>query len=234
MRIFGFFLGKVLDFIVASSQILYIHDVTGGWFESTVRFLTVTAPDSLSYSFFFFSWCRSSQWCRPCYLEVSVDDLQRVEVGHRLQHLSHHVAGVSLWVVALVQDPVKHLSACRAAGTQGNVMRYMLSHILEEKMKNRANSFFFFSPEVLSCQSADWKAAWQISNLSFQMLYWWLKITASKLRLLSLTFNSKWFLWLAHTCSSWVSFIFIPTRMPKHRNRVPLKEKARLSLSAYP
>lgn len=49
------------------------------------------------------------------YLEVSVDDLQRVQVGHSLQHLPDHVAGVSLRVVALVQDPVKHLSACGAA-----------------------------------------------------------------------------------------------------------------------
>lgn len=46
------------------------------------------------------------------HLEVSVNDVQRVEVGDRLQHLAHHVTGVSLWVVALIQDPVKHLSAC--------------------------------------------------------------------------------------------------------------------------
>lgn len=137
MKIFGGFFGKVLDFIVAPRQILYIHNIPGGWFESTVN-------SKLFWSFVFFFWCRSSQWCRPWYLEVSVDDLQRVEVGHSLQHLSHHVAGVSLWVVALVQDPVKHLSACRAAETQGNVMRHMLLHISKEKMKNIAKPFFLF------------------------------------------------------------------------------------------
>lgn len=36
-------------------------------------------------------------------------DLQRVQVGHGLQDLPHHVARVSFRVVALVQDPVKHL-----------------------------------------------------------------------------------------------------------------------------
>lgn len=41
-----------------------------------------------------------------------MNDVQGVEVGDRLQHLAHHIAGVSLWVVALVQDPVKYLSAC--------------------------------------------------------------------------------------------------------------------------
>lgn len=47
-----------------------------------------------------------------CYLEVSVNNLQGVEIGNSLQHLANHVAGVSLWVVTLVQDPVKHLPAC--------------------------------------------------------------------------------------------------------------------------
>lgn len=38
--------------------------------------------------------------------------MQGVEVGDSLQHLAHHIAGVSLWVVTLIQDPVKYLSAC--------------------------------------------------------------------------------------------------------------------------
>lgn len=50
-----------------------------------------------------------------CYLEVSVNDLQGVEIGHSLQHLADHIAGVSLWVVTLVQNPVKHLSASGTA-----------------------------------------------------------------------------------------------------------------------
>lgn len=50
-----------------------------------------------------------------CYLQVSVNDVQGVEVGHSLQDLTHHIAGVPLWVVALVQDPIKYLSACGAA-----------------------------------------------------------------------------------------------------------------------
>lgn len=47
-------------------------------------------------------------WLWP-YLEVPVHNLERVQVGHSLQDLPHHVARVSLRVVALVQDPVKHL-----------------------------------------------------------------------------------------------------------------------------
>lgn len=39
-----------------------------------------------------------------------MDNVQGVQVGHSLQDLSHHVAGVLLRVVALVQDPVKHFS----------------------------------------------------------------------------------------------------------------------------
>lgn len=48
--------------------------------------------------------------------------MQGVEVGDGLQHLAHHVAGVSLRVVALVQDPVKYLSACCTEGKRGPVM----------------------------------------------------------------------------------------------------------------
>lgn len=40
-----------------------------------------------------------------------MDNVQGVEISHRLQHLANHVTGVPLGVVALVQDPVKHLSA---------------------------------------------------------------------------------------------------------------------------
>lgn len=45
-----------------------------------------------------------------------MNDMQGVEVGNSLQHLAHHVAGISLRVVALVQDPIKHLPTC---GTMG-------------------------------------------------------------------------------------------------------------------
>lgn len=46
------------------------------------------------------------------YLEVSVNNVQGVEVGDSLQHLANDVAGVPLRVVTLIQDPVEHLSAC--------------------------------------------------------------------------------------------------------------------------
>ena len=39
-----------------------------------------------------------------------MNDVQRMEVGNGFQDLSHHIAGVPLRVVALVQNPVKHLS----------------------------------------------------------------------------------------------------------------------------
>lgn len=45
------------------------------------------------------------------YLEVPVHNVKGVEIRHRLQHLANHVTGVPLGVVALVQDPVEHLSA---------------------------------------------------------------------------------------------------------------------------
>jgi len=53
-------------------------------------------------------------WVTWVYLQVSVNDVQGVEIGNGLQHLAHHIAGVPFWVVALIQDPVKHLSACCA------------------------------------------------------------------------------------------------------------------------
>lgn len=52
------------------------------------------------------------------YLEVSVDNVKGVQISHRLQHLANHVTGVTLRVVTLVQDPVKHLPACGSAQKQ--------------------------------------------------------------------------------------------------------------------
>lgn len=46
------------------------------------------------------------------YLQIAVDDIEGVQVRHSLHHLANHVAGVLLGVVALIQDPIKHLSAC--------------------------------------------------------------------------------------------------------------------------
>lgn len=48
------------------------------------------------------------------YLKISVDNFLRVEVSYSFQHLPHNIAGVPLRVVSLIQDPVKHLSACSA------------------------------------------------------------------------------------------------------------------------
>lgn len=46
------------------------------------------------------------------YLKISVDNFQGVEVSYSLQHLPHHIAGVPLGVVSLIQDPIEHLPAC--------------------------------------------------------------------------------------------------------------------------
>lgn len=48
------------------------------------------------------------------YFQISVDNFQGVEVSYSLQHLPHHIAGVPLGVISLVQDPVEHLPACGA------------------------------------------------------------------------------------------------------------------------
>lgn len=51
-----------------------------------------------------------------------MNNLQRVEVSDGFQDLPHHVAGIPLGVIALVQDPVKHFSACRAEGGEDMVV----------------------------------------------------------------------------------------------------------------
>lgn len=58
--------------------------------------------------------CVSTRGSSSVYLQIAVDDVEGVQVRHGLQHLADHVAGVLLRVVALVQDPVKHLSSCSA------------------------------------------------------------------------------------------------------------------------
>lgn len=66
----------------------------------------------------FHCWMFPSAASESGYLEVSVDNVKGVQIGHRLQHLANHVAGVTLRVVTLVQDPVEHLPACGPAQKQ--------------------------------------------------------------------------------------------------------------------
>ena len=56
----------------------------------------------------------TSEQC-AVYLQVAVDDVEGVQIRHCLHHLPDHIAGVLLRVVALVQNPVKHLSPCSTA-----------------------------------------------------------------------------------------------------------------------
>lgn len=51
-----------------------------------------------------------------------MDNVQRVQVGHSFQDLANHIAGVALWVVALVQDPIKNLSASCTTGKIPDIM----------------------------------------------------------------------------------------------------------------
>lgn len=66
----------------------------------------------------FHCWMFPSAASESGYLEVSVDNVKGVQISHRLQHLANHVAGVTLRVVTLVQDPVEHLPACGSAQKQ--------------------------------------------------------------------------------------------------------------------
>lgn len=72
------------------------------------------------------------------HFQISVDDFQGVEVSDSLQHLPHHVAGVPLGVIALIQDPVKHLPAGGAARMRNNRKNH------DEDGDNAPFFFFFF------------------------------------------------------------------------------------------
>ena len=45
------------------------------------------------------------------HLQVPVDYVERVQVGHSFQHLSDYVGGIPLCVVPLIQNPVEYISS---------------------------------------------------------------------------------------------------------------------------
>lgn len=82
------------------------------------------------------------------YFKISVDDFEGVEVSYSLQHLPHHIAGVPLGVISLIQDPVEHLPAC-GTGWMRNT-RHLLMTGLKKTITRPAimhHFFFFFSGE---------------------------------------------------------------------------------------